>query len=65
MNAWFQGFSIVQVIKHIYTDLMSYEAPVVSPYLHSFEFLAIYLSVAFHKYPKRGNNNQSKVMQVN
>ena len=33
--------------------------------MHSFGFFAIYLSVAFHKYPIRGNSNQSKVMQVN
>ena len=33
------------------------------PYPHGFDFFAIYLLVAFHKYPIRANSNQTKVVQ--
>ena len=44
------------------TNLMKHQ---LWPYPHGFEFFAIYLSVAFHKYPIRGNSDQSTVVQVN
>ena len=46
-------------LSSISTDLMSYEEPVMTLPAQFF------FSVAFHRYPTRGNSNQSRVVQVN
>ena len=46
------------------TNLMSYEAPVMTLPARFWIFCTL-SSVAFHKYPIRGNSDQSTVVQVN